>query len=138
MAWSLRSAILRGPGSHGRCFYPAVAQAPDVNTGVLTSGVTAAYLATVLTFINAVNAAAVSNLATGTSVSNVSPIGTGQRSPVTRVGIGARLDTQESREKSLSESYVFGNTTIARQALDEAERDYVELLKTLPDWKDKD
>jgi hypothetical protein len=57
---------------------------------------------------------------------------------VTRVGIGARLDTQESREKSTSEAYVFGNTTIARQVLEDAERDYAELLKTLPDWKDRD
>jgi len=137
MAWSLRSAILRGPGSHGRCFYPAVGLTPDVNTGVLSSSAQATYLATVLTFINAVNAAAVANLATGTSVSNVSAIGTGQRSPVTRVGIGARLDTQESREKSTAEAYVFGNTTIARGVLEQAERDYVELLKTLPDYQDK-
>jgi hypothetical protein len=138
MAWSLRSAILRGPGSHGRCFYPATAAGVDPNTGVFAPASQSSYLATVLILINAINAAAVANLATGANVSNVSNIGTGQRSPVTRVGIGARLDTQESREKSLSEAYVFGNTTIARGVLEEAERDYVELLKTLPDYQDKD
>jgi hypothetical protein len=136
MAWSLRSAILRGPGSHGRCFYPAVAIQPDPVTGALAATAQANYLALVLILINAVNAAAVSNIATGSSVSNVSPIGTGQRSPVTRVGIGARLDTQESREKSTSEAYVFGNTTIAARVLEEAERDYLELLKSLPDFQD--
>jgi hypothetical protein len=138
MAWSLRSAILRGPGSHGRCFYPATALIPDANTGALTVTSQGNYLANVLTFINSVNSAAVANLATGANVSNVSKIGTGQRSPVTRVGIGARLDTQESREKSTPEAYVFGNTTIAARVLEDAERDYVELLKTLPDFKDAD
>jgi hypothetical protein len=136
MAWSLRSAILRGPGSHGRCFYPALAVPVDPNTGAITAANQAAYLATVLTFINAVNTAAVANIATGSSVSNVSPIGTGQRSPVTRVGIGARLDTQESRERSTPEAYVFGNTTIARGVTEEAERDYLELLKSLPSFQD--
>jgi hypothetical protein len=136
MAWSLRSAVLRGPGSHGRCFYPATATQVDNNTGALAGSVQALYLAVVLTFINSVNSAAVANIATGSSVSNVSPIGTGYRSPVTRVGIGARLDTQESREKGTPEAYVFGNTVIARAALDEAERDYLELLKSLPSFKD--
>jgi hypothetical protein len=112
--------------------------AVDANTGALSLTAQTNYLATLLIFLNAVNAAAVANLATGTSISNVSPIGSGFRSPVTRVGIGARLDTQESREKSTPEAYVFANTTIARQVLEEAERDYAELLKTLPDWKDQD
>jgi hypothetical protein len=105
-------------------------------TGALSSGSQSNYLAVVLILINAINAAAVSNIATGSSVSLVSPIGSGQRAPVTRVGIGARLDTQESREKSLSEAYVFGNTTIARAATEEAEREYLELLKSLPSFQD--
>jgi hypothetical protein len=96
------------------------------------------YLATVLILINAINTAASANIATGSNVSNVSPIGTGQRAPVTRVGIGARLDTQESRERDLSESYVFGNTSIALRVLEEAEQDYLELLKSLPSFKDAD
>ena len=136
IAWSLRSAILRGPGSHGRCFYPATAVPITPAVGSMSSSAQSNYLATVLIFVNAINAAAVSNIATGSSVSNVSPIGTGQRSPVTRIGIGCRLDTQESREKSIPEAYVFGNTTIARAALEEAERDYLELLKSLPSFKD--
>jgi hypothetical protein len=137
MAWSLRSAILRGPGSHGRSYYPATALLVDATTGVLQNAQQASYLATVLTYINAVNTAAAANLATSSNVSNVSPIGSGQRSPVTRVGIGARMDTMESRENKLSEAYVFGNTTIALQALREAEEDYLELLKSLPDFQDK-
>jgi hypothetical protein len=108
----------------------------DANTGAATSANQSAYLTGVLSFINSVNSTAVTNLATATSVSNVSPIGTGQRSPVTRVGIGARLDTQESREKGTPEAYVFANTTIARAVTEEAERDYLELLKSLPDFKD--
>lgn len=136
MAWSLRSAILRGPGSHGRCFYPATAINVTAATGTLSTVAQSNYLAVVLILINAINAAAVLNLATGSNVSNVSPIGGGQRSPVTRVGIGARLDTQESREKGLSEAYVFGNTVVAARVLEDAERDYLELLKTLPDFKE--
>lgn len=136
MAWSLRSTVLRGPGSHGRCFYPATAIGPDPNTGTLTAAGQASYLATVLTLINAINSQASLSFATNSSVSNVSPIGVGVRAPVTRVGIGARLDTQESREKSLSEAYVFGNTVIAARILEDAERDYVELIKSLPSFKD--
>lgn len=138
MAWSLRSAILRGPGSHGRCFYPAAAASIDSTTGILTPAVQTAYAAAVLTLLNAINTASSAAFGAGTNVSNMSPVGLGFQSPVTRVGIGARLDHQESREKSLSETYLFSNTTIARAVLDEAERDYLDLLKTLPDFSDKD
>jgi hypothetical protein len=92
----------------------------------------------VLTFINAVNVKAVTSFGASTWVSLVSPLGGGKQSPVTRVGIGARMDSMESREKSLSEAYVFANTTISTAVLEQAERDYLELLKSLPDFKDKD
>jgi len=134
MAWSLRSSILRGPGSHGRCFYPATALLIDSTTGALSSAQTGAYLAAVLTLINSINTAATGSLGTNTNVSNVSPIGVGYRAPVTRVGIGARLDTQESREKSVPEAYLFGNTTVAARALEEAEREYLDNLRKLPQF----
>jgi hypothetical protein len=138
MAWSLRSAILRGPGSHGRCFYPALGAGVDPQTGVLTPATVTAYSAGVMTLINAINVAASAAFGANTNVSCVSPIGLGYQSPVTRVGIGARLDTQESRESKTSEAYLFANTTIARAVLEQAERDYLDYLKTLPDFQDKD
>lgn len=138
IAWSLRSAVLRGPGSHGRCFYPATAMLIDSTTGGLSNSQQAGYLATVLTLVNAINASATTNFATNTNVSNVSPIGVGVRAPVTRIGIGARLDVQESREKSVSEAYVFGNTTVALRVLEAAERDYVEQLRKQPQFNDGD
>jgi hypothetical protein len=134
IAWSLRSAILRGPGSHGRCFYPATAMLIDSTTGGLSLTQQNSYLATVLTLINQINSAATTSFATNTNVSNVSPVGLGFRSPVTRVGIGARLDVQESREKSVSEAYAFGNTSIALRVLEQAEREYVDNLKKLPQF----
>jgi len=77
MAWSLRSAILRGPGSHGRCYYPAVSHQPDPNTGALPVATQSAYGAAVITLINSINTAAAAAFTAGTNVSNVSNIGLG-------------------------------------------------------------
>jgi len=137
MVWSLRSSILRGPGSHGRCYYPFLSASVDGTTGGISPGTQNSYLATVLILINAINSQASLSFATNSNVSNVSPLGSGFRAPVTRVGIGQRMDTQESREKSISEAYAFGNTTVALRALEEAEREYLEELRKLPQFNDE-
>jgi hypothetical protein len=135
MAWSLRSAILRGPGSHGRMFYPALALSPVSTTGVLATAATASYAAAAVAFINTVNTQATAAFGANTNVSLVSPIGTGFQSTVTRVGIGGRLDTQESRENKLLESYAFSFTTVAASVLEESEDEFLKRLADDPDFK---
>jgi hypothetical protein len=136
MVWSLRSVVLRGPGSHGRCYYPAINASCGAATGTISGSQQAAYLANVLILVNAINVAAAANLSTPANVSLVSPIGAGVEAKVTRIGIGARLDSMESRETKIPEAYVFGNTSVSLAAVAAAEDRFSEFLEDDPHMED--
>jgi hypothetical protein len=132
---TLRSLILRGGASHGRCYWPATAMSVTGSTGLLTVVQQQAARDAAQTMFNAVNTAAATAFGSGWNVGLVSQVGGGIQSPAIRVGIGARLDSMESREKDLPEAYQFANLTVSttllaqeRDRLDDIVRDELEDL----------
>jgi hypothetical protein len=110
---SLRSLLLRGPGSHGRVYWPATSAQIVPDTGVMSTANVNSIAAGAQSLINAINVQAALTYGSGCNVGLVSPLGSGFQSPVTRVGIGQRLDSMESRERDIPESHVFSNLTLA-------------------------
>lgn len=116
---SLRTLVLRGPGSNGRMYYPATTAQPQATTGVLAPSLQASYATVVATFLNAVNNSADAHLPGTGGLSVMSKVGSGVAASVTALRVGARLDRQERRENKLSEAYITRSVTpLAAFALD--------------------
>jgi hypothetical protein len=131
---SLRSLLTRGPGSHGRIYWPRTGLTVDPGTGTISSGNLTNIANAAKAMLDGIGAAAVSNFGSGSYVGLVSPQGTGFQSPVIRVGIGQKLDHMESREKDIPEGHVFatlaGTTTLLEDLDDEFRRRMEELQDT--------
>jgi hypothetical protein len=96
------------------------------DTGALNSTSTSNSSLAAKTLIDAINAVAATNFGTGANVGLVSPLGSGYQSPVTRVGIGQKLDHMESRERDIPEAHTFQNTVtslLLNEQLDDEFRD---------------
>jgi hypothetical protein len=128
MVLSLRSAILRGPASHGRMYWPQLGTLVTPGLGTWPSSVQNAMATAGQTMFNSINTACATAFGTGSNVSLVSNIGFGSQSPVINVGVGAKPDHMESRERTLQELHVFKPLTLAASVL--AERD-AEILRRL-------
>jgi len=130
---SLRSLLLRGPGSHGRIYWPATSAQVDPNTGVMTGANVSSIVAGAQSMLNAINTQAALAFGSGSNVGLVSPLGSGFQSPVIRVGIGQRLDSMESRERDIPESHVFSNLTLATALLEDLDDDFRRRMEELVD-----
>lgn len=124
MVLSLRSLLLRGPGSHGRMYWPAISLPVLNTTGVVSSTNVNGILAAATTMINAVNTQASLAFGAGTNVGLVSAKAPGFQSPVVRVGIGQRLDSMESRERDIPEAHAFSATALAASLLEDADDEF--------------
>lgn len=139
LVFTLRSLFLRGPASHGRIYYPATGLLVDPATGTLAAAQTALIKAGVLTWANAVNTAAAAAFGSGVTMGLVSNVGSGAQSPVVQIGIGQRMDSMESRERSIPESYNNVVPTVAAALIAERDRKLREGLEEyLEDFADVD
>jgi hypothetical protein len=126
---TLRTSIERGPGSHGRIYWPAQALLVDASLGVRNATQQAATASAWKTCLDAVNTAAIAAFGSSSRVSVASNVGSGVTAPVVRVGCGAKLDSMETREKNLSEAHVFSSLANVAQFLTDAQdrlRDRIE------------
>lgn len=103
---SLRTAILRGPGSNGRVYWPATSLTIDGATGTLTTTQLNGIITPAKVLIDNLNAAKQSAMPGTGPLAVMSAVGTGIAATVTSVRIGRRLDTQERRENKIPEAYV--------------------------------
>jgi hypothetical protein len=126
---TLRSLLTRGPASHGRCYWPAVGQPTTSTTGVVATGTVNGWSATAATFLNAVNAVAATNFGTGTNIGLVSNKLSGFQSPVTKVGIGQKLDSMESRERDIPENHKFTNLTVSTALLEQLDDEFRDAMR---------
>jgi hypothetical protein len=126
---SLRSLLTRGPASHGRVYWPAGGNAISTTTGVLSGAVVTGVVTAAQTLLNAINVQAALAFGSNAGVGLVSPKGTGFQSPVTRVGVGQKLDHMESRERDLPEQHQFLPLTVSLALLEELDDDFREAMK---------
>lgn len=106
---SLRTTVLgRGPGSHGRMYWPALAQLVATNDGRFTSSNTDSIRTAAVTLLQGINTAGNASFGSGSVVVNTSPVGSGVRAVVDRVLVGNRPDHIEKRENAVSEAYSVG------------------------------
>lgn len=98
----------RGPGRYGRFFLPGPAIALDTDAR-LSSGGVGTYVSSVTQFLKDVSDAIDAPFTlTGSSMLNVSAVGTGSSQVVKRVRIGRVYDTLRTRRGALQEEYVSG------------------------------
>jgi hypothetical protein len=126
---SLRSVILRGPGSHGRMYWPTPALSPTAATGIYNAANVNAIATAAQTFFNAVNTASSTAFGSGSYVSNVSPIGLGAQATIVNVNVGFKPDHMESRESSLLEAYVIKPLTVSTTLLADRDDEFLDALK---------
>jgi hypothetical protein len=133
---TLRSIRLRGPASHGRIYWPATSQNTVPATGRMDITTQNNRATVAQTWLNAVNAAALAQFGTGWNVSLMSKVGVGVQATVTKVGIGARMDTQESRERDLPEAHVFANLTTSTAVQADADEQLTDAIRQALDPDD--
>jgi hypothetical protein len=118
---TLRSLRLRGPASHGRLYWPALAVGAVASTGQINPTNQGLIATAAQTMFNAINVQASAKFGAGSNVCLVSNVGAGTESLVSSVGIGLKLDHMESRERNLPEQHAMRSLTVT--AALEAERD---------------
>jgi hypothetical protein len=123
MCITFKSLRLRGPASRGRMYWPALGQSMASGTGLVPTSITGLAATAAQTMINAFNAQAAAKFGTGSNVSLVSKVGSGAEAIVTQVGIGQKLDAQESRERNLLEAHTFRTLTVTAAAIAERDRE---------------
>jgi len=94
-------------------YWPATAIQITPNAGTVLSTTVGTIATAAKTMLDGINGAAATAFGTGTNIGLVSNKGSGFQSPVTRVGIGQRVDHMESRERNLTESHVFQNLVVS-------------------------
>lgn len=104
LAITLNTSLIRGKGSVGRYFLPAMALSV-MEDGLISTTAAEAARATSITFLNAVNAQAPGRLAV------FGQTGEGTVQPVTGIRVGRKVDTQRRRARSIKEAYVVGVIT---------------------------
>jgi hypothetical protein len=129
IVWTLRSLILRGPASHGRLYYPSTAVAINSSTGTMTTAQATTIATSAKAVLDKVNTEASLRIGTGAGAFLVSPVLSGRQAPVTKVGIGLRLDAMESRERSLAENYQFANLVVSTALEAQAQEELRDALR---------
>lgn len=102
---SLRTTLQRGRASNGRAYWPALARLADPSTGGVSAISRGLMAGRAKNLLNAINAAAESEMPDTMGVWVMSNVGAGVSAPVTSIRIGSKFDRQERREKSLTEQY---------------------------------
>ena len=123
IVFSLRSLTLRGPGSHGRFYWPFTQGQVTAASGLIGASQVGNWATNAQTLINGINGLNVTNFGTNTYVGLVSNKGTGFQSPVAQVWVGAKVDHMESREHKLSETYVVRSLTVSAALIAERDRE---------------
>lgn len=103
--YSLRTAVLRGPGSAGRFYYPCLSRSYTPLSGLWQQEATDGAATAAATLIQAINDAAATQLDTDAGVCVMSQVGAGRSEQVEKVLAGRRPDTQRRRAKSIGEAY---------------------------------
>lgn len=103
--YSLRTAVLRGPGSAGRFYYPCLARSYTALIGQWQQAATDAAATAAATLIQAINDAAATQLDTDAGVCVMSKVGAGRSEQVEKVLVGRVPDTQRRRAKDVGENY---------------------------------
>ena len=107
---SLRNtARTRGPGSHGRIYWPYLGGTCSSTTGRFVSQTVFAGNAAVM--LNTLNTLAKTHLGPGVSLSNMSKVGSGVQVAVNQVLVGDRPDSQERRENASGDVYIESSVT---------------------------
>jgi hypothetical protein len=138
LVFTLRSLVLRGPGSHGRFYWPMTFSQIASGTGVASAGTVGAWATSAQTLINAVHSQANTSFGSGTYVGLVSPKGAGIQSPVAQVWVGGKPDHMESREHRLSEAYVARSLSYTSLLIAERDRKLRDLLDEQDDERQDD
>lgn len=102
---SLRSALTRGPATHGRMFLTLGATGVEQSTGAFTQAFADAAATGMAGLLAGIVAALEEDAQVFGELSNVSPIGAGHANPVTNILCGRVADTQRRRRNALDESY---------------------------------
>lgn len=103
---SLRTALTRGPGSNGRVYVPWLGGAGvQMSTGTIASSQVASFVAAAQNLVNGLNVDARAALPGTGGISVMSNVGAGVAATVTAVRVGDKVDTHETRERSIKESY---------------------------------
>jgi hypothetical protein len=126
---SLRSIILRGPGSHGRMYWPSPGLSPTATTGAFNATNVNAIATAAQTFFNSVNTASTTAFGSGSYVSNVSNIGLGSQATVINVYVGQKPDHMESRESGIAEAYVIKPLTVSTALKAQLDDEFLDALK---------
>lgn len=106
---SLRTALPRGRGSNGRCYWPALGMTIDTTTGRATPAAVLTRLTNFQTFLNALNTA-LNTYSPGTVVQVISSVGS-VANKVTAIRADTRMDHQERRENAVPSVYQSLNIT---------------------------
>jgi hypothetical protein len=128
---TLRSLLLRGPGSHGRSYWPTPGATIDGPTGVRPPANVTAMLAAAKVMLDDFNAKAATNFGTGCNLGLVSAKGSGFQSPVIRVGLGQKFDRMESREHRISEAHQYSNLVVSTAFLEAQDAEFREQAEEL-------
>jgi len=103
---TLRTQILRGRGSAGRMYWPATAIPISPPRMTISGAQQDGIAGQAKTLLDGLNVAAFdAGFGDFTAVQVMSQLGNGVSGTVTRVEVGARLDSQERREKDVDEAY---------------------------------
>lgn len=110
---TLRSIVARGPASHGRLYWPALATSiSGTEDGRLTPAQATARVADMKILFDAINASFAGSIGTGHAVTLESQVGTGVSAPVIRVGCGRKLDAIENREGEFLEEHAYATLAV--------------------------
>lgn len=110
---TLRSNLLRGRAHAGRFYWPALAAVANAPNGTVLSAYQSGLATKAKTLLDNVNVAAETQWGDFANVSVMSNLGTGTTGTVERVEVGARLDSQERRERSIPEAYLGVDLAVA-------------------------
>lgn len=123
---SLKTAKPRGTSSRGRLYFPATAIQLGVD-GRMTNAMRNNFITQAAGLINNLNSRAATAFGGGPlKIAVMSQLGAGSTQYATHVSVGRKIDTQERREKSLSEEHVWTPLTGAAAVLEAFDRDWRE------------
>lgn len=100
--YTMLTSVGRGPGSHGRFYYPCLSRTWDGLTGQWNATLTGGAATAATTLVKAINTKAASNIPGNTGVWVMSNVGLS--ASVTHIEVGRVPDTQRRRRRNLVEN----------------------------------
>jgi hypothetical protein len=130
---TFRSLVTRGPASHGRMYWPATALSIVSGSGKLSSAQQTTYCTAAKTMFNNINVVGATTFGSGSNLALCSRVGAGREAIVNQIGIGARLDSMESREKKIPEAHVYQALSGSLLLQEERDRELADLYRDYED-----